>query len=516
MMKQASEYESAGMFKDAAALYYKAYLKKSDKPEIRIALKRTAQLALEDMGRNVSEAYSRGDYKKTVYEYVEAMGFKDRMESAGITLNTDPALKRQYADAKNRYLDDRYNDGLRYLDEKNYDEAKTVFSEIHNIDPAYKDTKSYLDQATYEPVYREAADLFADDKFMQSYAKWKWIADRDPQYRDVHDRMQQALHERYREGSLMLMNEEFDGAATALGEVYHADPDFEDVKAQYTEARNEPVYRQAKNDLSQGKCRTAYYAFDDVIRDAGSYKDCRTLRDEALDCAAYPVAIHTPVFRNYNAEAIEFENTLIKKLVNLNDPFLKVYDLSSIDSRLDRAIADRQGNIDRTALNELSANHGIKAVLLLDFSSFSKSGGKMKRTEKTGFERELVKTSSGESSYRDKKVNYVQYSQENAVELSVSFRLVSTQTGQILLSDDYSGDESDEVNFARYDGNPRSLYPSVKINNTLSVDENGYNRLQSLLRGSDRITPVDQLQKLLFDDLTSEISNDIQHFNPEK
>ncbi len=516
MVKQAEEYESAGMFKDAAELYYEACLTKPDKPEIRIALKRSGQLALEDMAAKVGEAYSRGDDKKTVYEYVLAVGFAEKIEKAGINLNIDPAMKRQYEEAKNRYLSDRYAEGLRNLDEKNYDGAKAVFAEINEIDPAFRDTELYLDQATYEPVYQEAAVLFSDRKYMEAYQKWAWICQREKNYSDVAERMKQALRERYREGSLLLMDENFDGAAVALGEVYRADPDFEDVKAQYAEAKNEPVYRQAKIYLDGGKCRTAYFGFERILADAGTYKDCRELKDRALECARYPMAVHTPVFRNYNAEAIEFENALVKKLLDLDDPFLKVYDLTSIDSRIDRAIVDRSGNIDRGQLNQLADRHDIKAVLILDFSDFKKQGGRAKKIEKSGFERELVKTTTGQTSYVDKKVTYAEFTQKNKVELAVRYKLIDTRTGEILLSDSYSGEESDEMNYARYNGNPKALYPSIEINNTFSPDDRNYNKLQSLLRNDDKITSMDVLQRNLFSGLTGDIAGDIKNFNPER
>lgn len=516
MMKQAEDFESAGMFRDAAELYYKAWQKKPGKAEIKIALKRSAQLAFENMSSDISSAYSRGEYKEVVYKYMEARSFSEKMETAGIRMNIPLTVQRQFDDASDYYLEEQYQLGLKYLSDESYEKAREIFSEISDINPDYQDTQRYLDQATYEPVYREAAILFQSGRYMQAYDKWAWIYNRNPGFKDVGERMDQALHERYREGSIFLMNENFDDAAEALGDVYRINPDFEDVNTQYIEARSEPVYRQAKTYLQQDKCRTAYFDFKSIIDDAGSYKDTRTLMEKALECAQYPVAVHTPLIRGHITESAEFEDKLIKELLDRNDPFLKIYDLTSIDKRIDRMVVDRTGNIDKEQLEQLYDRHRIKAVLLVSFLDFEKLGGKPKAKEKTGFERELVKTTTGETSYRDKLVSYMEYAQENLVEMDVSFKLINTENGEILLSDSYSDKESDEMNYARYDGNRQSLYPAIKINDTWSVNENKYNKLQSLLQSDGDIMSIDRLQERLFDNITGKMANNIHQFNPEK
>jgi len=515
-MKKAAEFETAGMFKDASDLYYQAYQINSKKAEIKISLKRCGQLYLEELSESIAQSYNRGDYKNTVYDYVTARGFIDKLSRAGLDLKIDPASTRYYGEARDNYLSERYEAGQKTLIEENYDDAKSIFDEIYQIDPNFKDTKSYLNQAKFEPVYQEAARLYGEGKYMEAYQKWHSIFLEDQNFKNVKDQMQQALNERYKQGSLSLMNENFQEAATALGEVYRVDPGFEDVKALFTEARNEPVYRRGNAMLSAGKCRTAYYAFDDVVKDAGNYKDAVRLKENSLQCAQYPIAVAMLAPKGKSAEAGDFKSMLINRMINQNNLFLKVFDLSSVDNGIAQTLMNNAGNLSRAQLQQLAGRNGLKAVLFCNVSELNRNDGKPIKTERAGFERIITKTPAGETSYYDKKVKYDEISQENSVTITLNYKLISTETGEILLTDYFTEDKRDAVKYAVYGGNTNILYPSTYSNGTYSLDERNYQALQMLVRTQKNITSTESLTNSVFETSSQKIAGNINNFNPEK
>ena len=516
MMKQAEQYEAAGMFREASDMYYQALQKKPDKAELKIDLRRTGQLYYEELASKTKNSFSRGEYKETVYYYLEAEDLMNKVERTGVTLSPDPAMDRYFSDAKDQYLEGRYNTGLRHITDQDFDEAKKVFAEIADIDPNYKETRKFLNEATFEPIYREGSQLFSEGRFMDAWYKWDMIYSEVRDYKDVKDRMDQALSERYKEGTLFLMNEEFQNAADALGDVYDVNPNFRDVKAQYTEARNEPIYRQGKENLDRGKCRTAYFDFDHVINDAGTYKDSKSLKEKALECAEYPVAIYSRPVKHYTADAVLFENTAVKKLVNKNNLFLKVFDLTSVNSRAESRLLNSYGQIDESTLRSLYRENDIRAVLILEYEDYQKNKGDLVKNKKNGFERQVMKSTDGETSIYDKPVVYYEYSRENNIALTVRYKLISTESGEILLSDSYRSSEMDEVRYATYSGDKNKLYPAKSIRGTNSVDESGFRRLQSLLDENTEIKSIESLQRELFDELAGDIASDIDKFNPER
>lgn len=516
MGNQAQQYESAGMFKEAADLYYKASIKKPNEVTYKAGLKRSGQLYLEELAQSVNQAYNRGDYYKAVYDYLSMLEFKNMVKYAGIDLNIDYSTQRNYENARELYLTERYEQGQKLIGEKNFEEAKRVFTEIHKIQPDFKDTRSYLNTATLEPLYTNGSSFFSQRRYMDAYREWEKISLRDPNYKDVKVLMQQALNEQYKEGTLLLMDENFDAAATALGDVYRVNPGFQDVKIQYFEARNEPVYRRANDDLRAARCRSAWYGFDNVLKDAGNYKEAALLREKALACAQYPVAVHSGKMPNYSGDAAEFENAMIDNILKKNDRFLKIHKLSAVNSTLAGFIKPGSTSPDRAMLKELHDRNGIKGLLILTFSEYQKVDGKLEKYQRTGFERQKVKTPSGETVNQDKRVNYTEYQKNNFASISMSYQLISTQTGEILLSQRLSSSESDKMHYASYEGDARSLYPSIQSNNSYVIDERNYSSLQSLLRSDSGITPVDKLRDKLFTDLSGQIAAALNNFNPEK
>ncbi len=516
LTKQGQQFEAAGMFKEASEMYYNALVKKPQKADLKIAFKRTGQLYLEDISASVKNTFNRGEYKETVYNYLEAIELITKADRAGISLKPDPSMERYYGDAKDFYLEERYSLGLKFITDQDFTEAERVFSEIFKIDPEYKETRTYLNEATFEPIYREGSRLFIEGRFMEAFGKWESIYARERNYKDVKELMDQALSERYNEGTLLLMNEDFDDAALALGDVYRVNPKFKDVKEQYIEARNEPIYRQAKIYFDQGKCRSAYFDYEHIIDDAGVYKDTKVLKDKAFKCAEYPIAVYSPPLERYTTDGAQFEKTLIKNILNRNNLFLKVFDLTSVDNRLEKRLISQSGKIDQQALKNLYQSKGIKALLILGYNDFKKNKGKLLKEKKHGFERIITKDPEGGTNFYDKEITYYEYSQQNEIELKVSYMLIDASSGEIMLSDTYSDSKNDDIKYITYNGDRNSLFPAKGSNNNWFIDESGYKRLQSLLVAETNIESVGNLQAQLFKDLTRKIARDIDNFNPEK
>jgi tetratricopeptide (TPR) repeat protein len=516
LTKQAQQYEAAGMYRQAADSYLSALERKSDKPELSIGLRRTGQLYLDELSAQGRSAFQRNEFRETVYSYLSANDMINKLEGTGIKLRVDPALERCYQDAKNNYLQERYDAGLRLITDQNFKDAKDVFEEIAKIDADYRDTRSYLNEATLEPLYRDGTKLYSEGKYMEAYRKWDLVCKKDAGYKDTKARMEQALSDRYNQGALLLMQENFDQAALALGDVHSVNPNYREVHVQYIEARNEPIYRRANQEMLTGKCRSAYYDFDQIIKDAATYKDASVLRDNALQCATYPVAVYSSSIRNQSGESVRIKNTLIENLLARNNIFLKIYDLSALDAQANERIISKSGQIDNQTMKNLASAKKIKAVLFLDFENYKKDKGDLTSNKMTGFERQTIKKADGTTQIHDQKVKYTSLSQTNSASLKINYRLVSAATGEILLSDAVWNTRTDQTSYATYEGNKSNLYPAKNISGTWVLDDNGHNNLQKLLRNDDKIKSVETLQSELYNELTTDIAMKINNFDPEK
>jgi tetratricopeptide (TPR) repeat protein len=517
MVKKAGELESAGMFRAAAELYYQAVKNKPGKIDYISGLRRAGFMYIEDAAQEIKDAYSRNDYEKVVYDYITIDAFITRSKALGVDFELDQEVRNVYRNAQSNYLEDQYQDGLKLINEERYDEAKAIFSEIVRINPEYKDSRSYLNTATLEPLYRSGTEFFNQKNYMAAYNEWSKVVASDNSYKDTRQRMDQALNERYKEGTLWLMQEDFSAAARALGEVYSVNNSYLDVKNLYTEARNEPLYRNALESMNNGRCRDAYLTLSAVLEDAeGTYKDASDFQSKALKCAEYPVVVISNEMPNHASDGAEFENALLQQILNSEDPFIKIFTLPGLNPRMGRSMMVRAGSLNRAQMKELHDRYGIKAVMMLNFSQYNKMTGRFQRSEKTGFERENYTKEDGVMAYRDRLVTYQVVSAKNQVTLSLSYQLIATHNGQILLTNRLNLTESDDLNYANYEGEARKLYPANYINNNWVLDERSYSSLQRLLNADKELVPVEKLKDGLFKSLSAQIAKSVIEFNPER
>jgi tetratricopeptide (TPR) repeat protein len=518
MTKRASELEMSGMFKEAAELYYFAAIRKPNKVEYKAALRRAGSMYVDDVSRDITTSYNRGEYQKVVYDYLAIDEFINKVKRTGVDIPMDNSIKRTYENAQNQYFEKKYDEGLKLIGDRRYAEAKSVFEEIHRINPEFRDTKTHLNTATLEPIYQNGTTLFSQQNYMGAYREWSRVISVDPNYKDTRQRIQNALNERYKEGTIFLINEDFQNAATALGEIFAVNPSYMDVRKLFIEAQCEPLYRQSIERMRMQRCRESYFTFLRINEIAGgNYKDSGRLSTQALECASYPIAIHSRTMPGHPADGSEFESALMQNILNKKDPFIKIHLLPSLNIGANRSLIGNTGALNRIVLKELHDRQGIKAVLVLDFVQYEKSQGTLKRVEKKGIYRESHTSDQGVITYSDRQVNYNEYTNSNKVGLTVGYQLVSTNTGEILLTQRLNKSEASDIHYVVFEGgNHKNLYPTIMQNGNFSIDERNYSSLQRLLADDKVIEPVTKLKEKVFVDLSGQISDALVRFNPER
>jgi hypothetical protein len=167
-------------------------------------------------------------------------------------------------------------------------------------------------------------------------------------------------------------------------------------------------------------------------------------------------------------------------------------------------------------MKNLASAKKIKAVLFLDFENYKKDKGDLISNKMTGFERQSIKKTDGTSQVYDKKVKYTSLSQTNSASIKINYRLVSTTTGEILLSDAVYDTRTDYTNYATYEGDAKNLYPAKNVGSDWLIDESKRAGLQAQLKGYKQIKSVETLQTELYNELTTDIAKKINNFDPEK
>lgn len=516
-LKRGSKEEALGRFREASEIYYAAIIRRPSDNDLKNAFQRSGKKFLDDMSISMSQNFARNEFRRVVYDFGSATSFIERAKNINVDFQVDYSTQRVYENALDKYLEQEYEEGLRLVYSQRFDEAKRKFTEVSKFNPNYKETSFYLNKSANEPLYVAGTNFFNQGRFIDAYNQWSQIVVKDPNYKDVKDRMEQALNERYREGTVFLMNEDFTMAQQALGDVLRVNPSFRDVRTLHIEAVNEPIFRRGNLNLTSGRCRTAYFEFDEIIANTdGNYKNVISLKNEALECAQYPIVVQTVNIPNNRRESEMFEDIIIEQILNANSPFVQVMQIDRRSSARGIVGAINQ-LLNPTETSNLQEQFpGAKAVLRVDVSNFQKTNGQLRSTNNSALEKRVSRSETGQSTTTYHKVNYQEFNQVNAANISLTYQLISVENGQVLLRQRITDSEIDELNYANYNGNVENLFPIRVLNGQEQIDNVRYSQLQNMFKTNRNITPANILGQNLLNKTGNNIARNIVNFNPDR
>ena len=517
-LKKGAEMEKLGNFKQASELYLGVLYRKPNLPEIENALRRSAQLHISETAFTIATKNEKGDKEGVVNEYYNLNGFVNQVNAFTKNLDIDQQTKAIYNKNLDQYLMGQYDLGIKYLSEKKFTEAESIFNDISRFNPNYKDTPKQLSIAINEPVYLSGIQLFGEKKYMPAYDKWNEIYTREANYKDVKNKLQQALNERYKEGSYYLMQENFKEAELAFEQVKNINNNYLDVKNLHREAASEPIYRKAIKDLKKGKCRTAYLGLDDIIQRFDSYKNADELKSDALVCAEYPIIVESYRGRNSSGFESNIQNAVIEDILASKNPFVKIIKGSNDISSPYYNISETSKN--NTQLKRYIENFYVrtnaKAVLTIHINQYQLQDEPVRSYDVNGLEVKKLKARNGSDSLVEKSVVYKEYEKRSTLQSNITYRLVEITTGKILMQKTIQKSDEKQIRYARNNNsNYKLIYPIRNVADRIMRDESNYKNLQALFQTSDQINSQSLADNILTD-FRKRIVNEILLFNPEE
>ena len=293
------------------------------------------------------------------------------------------------------------------------------------------------------------------------------------------------LVELYNEGQALMEKQEFQAAETVFSKISKLEPDYKDASSLQAVAYLEPLYRAGRADLDAGRYRKAYEEFCKVVAKDAAYKDASALRDECVTKGQYSIAVLPFTNSSQRPEmAAKVQAYAITALTEMKDPFLKIVDRENMDRILEEQRLGLSGVVDEQTAVRVGNLMGAQAVLMGTLIEYREEPGSLRRSTKEAFESyrvTKVDPETGEKSYETKyrPVKYTEYFQENKVYVSFSYRLVSLETGEVLVSKIVERQADDHVYYADYKGNKDQLIPMK--NGVVDLAGNSRRELRTLL-----------------------------------
>ena len=321
------------------------------------------------------------------------------------------------------------------------------------------------------------------------------------------------LVELYTQGQDLLAKQDFKGAEVVFAKIGALEPGYKDSGSLQNVAYLEPLYRSGKDALDAKQYRKAYQDLLKVTNKDASYKDAAALRNSAVEKGRYSIAV-LPFSGSKKDLAARVQAYATTALTEISDPFIKVVDRENIQRILDEQRLGMTGVVDEASAVNAGKLIGAQAVLMGTLIDYREEIGQLKRSTKDGFASYQVKQPNPEVPgqmmivTKYKPVKYTEYFQENKVVASYSYKLVSMETGEVLLSKVVDQEKKDNTYYANYDGERNTLFPAR--NGLVETANRARQELQGLLNANREVKPVSSLSNELFRNSVNGMASTIQ------
>ena len=273
------------------------------------------------------------------------------------------------------------------------------------------------------------------------------------------------MDELYQAGLTALETEDFEEAATQFEEVVRLDPEYEDAAHLADVAFCEPRYREGTSAMDRSHWRTALNALEAVIKRDAEFKDASELKTTVLEKGRFAIALVD--FENGSNRAgmeTKLRSFVQQSVAESTDPFLLLVDRENQDLILQEQQLALSGVLDGNTTVEVGGMLGARAILKGTVVSCDVRTSSLQKFDRQGFESYRVEkvNEEGKKVYdtRYRNVTYQEYRRTRAVDVTIQVQLISLETGKTELSEILTRSSRDQVEYVRYSGNARNLYPS--------------------------------------------------------
>lgn len=435
-------------------------------------------------------------------------------------------IKKGHKLAENKMYYDAANQYMKALDKKSdFVAAKTALKESGQkqvnlyLDDFFK-SKNFGEKRTAIYHYVSAKQL--KDKT----SKYNVNLDIAPTYKkDYTILLNEYVNQIYSESMELLSEENFSESEKLLREIASLKPNFKDVNNLKNVATYEPIYRSANSFLDNEKFRSAYYKFDEI---PNTYKETKTRKALALKAGLFTIGI------------VEFQNASRKKggesaisamitdeLMKLNNPFIKLVDRKYTQSFIDEQILGLSGQVAENTNAQAGELIGAKAILTGKLVNYSKQHTPIKKTIQKGWlEKNIRKYNSETKKYYYEtaydKIRYNEFKGNTSVQLGFKYQLISSESGEILLSKLINLSQYDEVHFAESNVNGSKIIPGNwrwenKVNQSDVINDSYSDKraLRNLFKNKNKLMSESELANRMYFDIAKEVSQKINDYNPE-
>ena len=320
------------------------------------------------------------------------------------------------------------------------------------------------------------------------------------------------ISSQYEDGLKNIALEEFNKAEACFNEVYKFNQNYKDVAELRNIAYLEPIYRKAEKLKDEKQYREAFNIYDKILNRVGNYKDTRDHRAYVLKKGQIPIALSSAQSGRYSSYAKSVKQYVLNGIIDIGDPFIKIVDRDDIDKVLQEQELALSGMVNSTEQVEVGEIAGARYAVILEVPIYGVEERPLRKKAYQGFEQYQEKYFDKEdqkTKYRTlyRKATYYVYSSFRKVSMSVSYKIISLSTGEILGTDIITRAFESEVLYATYSGRKASLYASNEGH--VNTSRSSYREIQALFKGNRVLASRERLTTEIYQSTGADVSQRI-------
>ncbi|MDA7787352.1 CsgG/HfaB family protein, partial [bacterium] len=223
-----------------------------------------------------------------------------------------------------------------------------------------------------------------------------------------------------------------------------------------------------------------------------------------------------------------FESQFLNLFINNKNPFIKIIDRVHIETVLSEQELGLSGLVDSQTAARVGDLFGAKALLVGRLVSLDAKYNKPKAVKKKGWESFKQKKFNAATKEYDlitkyTKVKYNEFEGSVYVNLTIEYKLISTETGEILATNLIYDKRKDSVKYIEYEGNTKNLFSGSWVSKQEASESDhrntSYNdrkKIQNLLKANKNLRTKEDLLSVALKNVSTKAVAEINKYNPEE
>ncbi len=402
-----------------------------------------------------------------------------------------------------------------------------AFAGLQNASDAFiKEQLDVFDRFYNQKDYfRAHATMVSIETFIGSYSGFNIRTDIPSSYLTKQQNLKNSLAEDfYIKGLNDLNNDRFSSAISNFKKTQEYNSNYKDVRKLISQAENkqrtaeaEQLYQSGLSSYQSNDFRRAYKEFQRCLDIVRGYKNAEQLQKSAIEKGKVRIGI----FEFYNNTRVYGANGtlysyLINSLANNRSPFIDVIDRQNLDRLLNEIRFSHSGNVDASSAARAGKLLGLHYVVIGSVTNVIVDGGQILPQEMDAFELYHVSI-DGKQQPRGRPVRFTLYQGTSNVTFEAQYQIIEVETGRIVKSNIVSSRDSDNVRYARYQGDRSKLYltdPGAASGEGILGAVSAYlvsaSRVnQELFTARTNLKSPDELQAIILRNIGDKISQEI-------